>query len=190
MMSHLCNCCVREFWSWHVHGSHSVYLPKPGVTCFELDVCVLVIFIASFVGWVAKSIHRVGFCAQFWSAAVCYLILPTLLPSSSLLDFVRIVDFLSWRLFWGLPWGKDHSLDQCNHLVWEICGSDPIRTCFENPNNTPVLSVIDLQIRLSSKFVEILKTHFHGVCTISAQLEYHGNCFAFENWISSCWKQY
>jgi hypothetical protein len=21
-----------NFWSWHVHGSHSVYLPKPGVT--------------------------------------------------------------------------------------------------------------------------------------------------------------
>jgi hypothetical protein len=33
---HLCNRCVREFWSWHVHGSHSVYLPKPGVT-----LCVL-----------------------------------------------------------------------------------------------------------------------------------------------------
>jgi hypothetical protein len=29
---HLCNRCVREFWSWHVHGSHSVCLPKPGVT--------------------------------------------------------------------------------------------------------------------------------------------------------------
>jgi hypothetical protein len=29
---HLCNRCVREFWSWHVHSSHSVYLPKPGVT--------------------------------------------------------------------------------------------------------------------------------------------------------------
>jgi hypothetical protein len=26
------NHCVREFWSWHVLGSHSVYLPKPGVT--------------------------------------------------------------------------------------------------------------------------------------------------------------
>jgi hypothetical protein len=26
MMSHLCNRYVREFWSWHVHGSHSVYL--------------------------------------------------------------------------------------------------------------------------------------------------------------------
>jgi hypothetical protein len=32
---HLCNRCVREFWSWHVHGSHSVYLPKPGVTVGE-----------------------------------------------------------------------------------------------------------------------------------------------------------
>jgi hypothetical protein len=32
MMSHLCNHCVREFWSWHVHGSHSVCLPKPSVT--------------------------------------------------------------------------------------------------------------------------------------------------------------
>jgi hypothetical protein len=21
-----------SFWSWHVHGSHSVCLPKPGVT--------------------------------------------------------------------------------------------------------------------------------------------------------------
>jgi hypothetical protein len=29
---HLCNRCVREFWSWHVHSSHSVCLPKPGVT--------------------------------------------------------------------------------------------------------------------------------------------------------------
>jgi hypothetical protein len=29
---HLCNRCVREFWSWHVHSSHSVCLLKPGVT--------------------------------------------------------------------------------------------------------------------------------------------------------------
>jgi hypothetical protein len=32
MMSHLCNHCVREFWSWHVHGLHSVCLLKLGVT--------------------------------------------------------------------------------------------------------------------------------------------------------------
>jgi hypothetical protein len=29
---HLCNRCVREFWSCHVHSSHSVCLLKPGVT--------------------------------------------------------------------------------------------------------------------------------------------------------------
>jgi hypothetical protein len=34
----LCNHCVCEFWSWHVHGSHLVCLPKPGVTESVLDV--------------------------------------------------------------------------------------------------------------------------------------------------------
>jgi hypothetical protein len=29
---HLCNRCVREFWSWYIHSSHSVCLLKPGVT--------------------------------------------------------------------------------------------------------------------------------------------------------------
>jgi hypothetical protein len=29
---HLYNHCVREFWSWHIHGSHSVCLLKPGAT--------------------------------------------------------------------------------------------------------------------------------------------------------------
>jgi hypothetical protein len=32
MMSHLCNRYVREFWSWHVDGSHSIFLLKLGVT--------------------------------------------------------------------------------------------------------------------------------------------------------------
>jgi hypothetical protein len=31
MMSHLCSSYVCEFWSWHVHDSHSVCLLKPGV---------------------------------------------------------------------------------------------------------------------------------------------------------------
>jgi hypothetical protein len=32
MMFHSFNRCVHEFWSWHVHSSHSVCLLKPGVT--------------------------------------------------------------------------------------------------------------------------------------------------------------
>jgi hypothetical protein len=32
MMSHYVIAVYVSFWSWYVHGSHSVYLPKPGVT--------------------------------------------------------------------------------------------------------------------------------------------------------------
>jgi hypothetical protein len=32
MMSQLCNHCLCEFWSWHVHVSHSICLLKSGVT--------------------------------------------------------------------------------------------------------------------------------------------------------------
>jgi hypothetical protein len=32
MMSHLCNCCVREFLILICNVSHSVYLSKPEVT--------------------------------------------------------------------------------------------------------------------------------------------------------------
>jgi hypothetical protein len=32
MMSNYVITVYVSFWSWHVHGSHSVYLPKPGVT--------------------------------------------------------------------------------------------------------------------------------------------------------------
>jgi hypothetical protein len=32
MMSNYVIDVYVSFWSWHVHGSHSVCLPKPGVT--------------------------------------------------------------------------------------------------------------------------------------------------------------
>jgi hypothetical protein len=52
------------------------------------------------------------------------------------LDFVRLVDFLSWDLFRGLPWGKDHYLDHWNHMVWAVCCRDPIWTRSKNSNKT------------------------------------------------------
>jgi hypothetical protein len=32
MMSNYVIAVYVSFWSWHVHGSHSIYLLKPGVT--------------------------------------------------------------------------------------------------------------------------------------------------------------
>jgi hypothetical protein len=67
------------------------------------------------------TIHSPVFVQIVLLISLCFLIgFSSLNPLS--LDFVRIVDFLSW----GLLWGKDHSLDHCNHLVWAGCGCDPI----------------------------------------------------------------
>jgi hypothetical protein len=38
MMSNYVNIVYVSFWSWHVHGSHSVCLPKPGVTVAALSL--------------------------------------------------------------------------------------------------------------------------------------------------------
>ena len=51
---HLCNHCIREFWSWHVHDSHSVCLLKPGVT----DVIIYYILIRAninIIGYQSKT---------------------------------------------------------------------------------------------------------------------------------------
>jgi hypothetical protein len=32
MMSNYLIAVYVSFWSWHIYGSHSVYLPKPGAT--------------------------------------------------------------------------------------------------------------------------------------------------------------
>jgi hypothetical protein len=40
MMSNYVIVVYVSFWSWHVHGSHSVCLPKPGVTRARLDRAV------------------------------------------------------------------------------------------------------------------------------------------------------
>jgi TM2 domain-containing membrane protein YozV len=53
MMSNYVIVVYVSFWSWHVHGSHSVYLPKPGVTLCNNDIMIFVTFI---------SIHFVIIC--------------------------------------------------------------------------------------------------------------------------------
>jgi hypothetical protein len=86
--------------------------------CFAL-IYVIVILNSVFEGRVVRSIHEVIwivysvlFVPQFF-IRVC--LRSRFLPSP--LDFGRILDFLRWDCFWGLSWGKDYSLDHCNHMV-------------------------------------------------------------------------
>jgi hypothetical protein len=69
---------------------------------------------------------------------------------------------------WGLFGGEFSLLNHCLHSIVADCGRELRRTQFElekeNPNKTPISgciykSVIDSQIRLSSKFVETLETY-------------------------------
>jgi hypothetical protein len=71
-------------------------------------------------------------------------------------------------LVWGLIGGELHSSDHCTHLVIADFGRDLRKTQFElvleNPNKTLIFDCIfksagDSQVRLSSKFGEILETY-------------------------------
>jgi hypothetical protein len=84
-------------------------------------------------------------------------------------------------LVWGLIGDELHSSDHCIHLVVADFGRDLRKTQFElvleNPNKTPISgsifkSAVDLEVRLSSKFVDTLETYLSGVCKIVSQSEF------------------
>jgi hypothetical protein len=57
MISHLCDRCICEFWSWHVHGSHSVCILKPGVTSIK-HVRNYVFYSCNNVGLTTANLNR------------------------------------------------------------------------------------------------------------------------------------
>jgi hypothetical protein len=68
MIFHLCNRCVREFWSWHVHRSYSIYLLKPGVTCSIKYIVVLYyIFLACQIE-IKKQLYTL--CTRYMKVAI------------------------------------------------------------------------------------------------------------------------
>jgi hypothetical protein len=89
-----------------------------------------------------------------------------------ILDLVLLVKnpwFLWEDLVWGLTCGEFHTSDHCIHLVVADFGHDlrkktQFELVLENPNKTLIYGCIsksmgDSQVRLSSKFGEILETY-------------------------------
>jgi hypothetical protein len=84
MMSNYVIAVYVNFWSWHVHASHSVYLPKLGVTLFIVHHSLIVTIHRPFT-W---TIHHSSFVHNHYSSLLFIIRLITqLFNCSSIMMF-------------------------------------------------------------------------------------------------------
>jgi hypothetical protein len=142
-------------------------------------------------GRVAGTTHGFGWLSisVFIIAEILSLFALVFFPllSCGLVKNLRVL--IIWLLLWIELWGYKlvGSLcmpSRCSSWSWSelILFWVRLKKLQQNPNSDHIFkSVIDLQIRLSLKFMETLETHFQSVCKISSQSESVWFSFAFQN---------